>query len=176
MQLNRWVTSFMLMFAAALTAAVSAPLLAQEPGSEPVVKEAAAAKLATPSNMPPCWAGAVLRGVPGQGPSVTLARTSPGCAFPWHWHTASEEDFVVSGPLTFEIKGSSPVVLRAGDYVYVPAHHLHHSVCTGRAPCVVFVSRAGATDYHYVNAAGQEIPLAEALESSAKKGTKSPKH
>ena len=33
MQLNRWAGAFMLMFAAALTAAVSAPVLAQEPAS-----------------------------------------------------------------------------------------------------------------------------------------------
>ncbi len=176
MQLNRWVVSFMLMFAAALTAAVSAPVLAQEPGSEPVVKKAATAKFATPPNVPACVASTVVRGVPSHGPNASLVRLGPGCAFPWHWHTASEEVLIVSGAETFEMKGSSPSILRAGDYAYVPGHHVHRAACTGRAPCVVFSSRAGATDYHYVNAAGQEIPLAEALESSAKKGTESPKH
>ncbi len=118
---------------------------------------------------------AVERGVPGQGPDMVLVRFSPGCAFPWHWHTANEELLIVSGTFTYEAKGSSPTVLRSGDYVFTPGHHVHHGTCTGRTPCIFFVSRDGAVDYHFVNAAGQEISLAEALKSSAEKGAKPPK-
>jgi glyoxylate utilization-related uncharacterized protein len=84
--------------------------------------------------------------------------------------------FVVSGTLTFEAKGVSPSALQAGDYYSLPGHQAHRVACTGRAPCITFLSRDGASDFHYVNAAGQEIPPAEALESATKKGAKSPKH
>ena len=74
---------------------------------------------------------------------------------------------VVSGSLETQMKDDNAIVAHHGDFVYLPAHHVHRATCKSSAPCLVFLISDAAFDIHWVDAAGQEIPLETAL-----KGTK----
>jgi quercetin dioxygenase-like cupin family protein len=142
-----------------------ARLAAQETEEKPIVTAAATAKFGAIPNAPDCFTVAVERGDPTKGPSVILARFAPGCVAPFHWHTPSETAMVVSGSLEATMKGDKPFVAHHGDFLYLPAHHVHRATCLGSAPCLVFLTSDAAFDIHWVDAAGQEIPLETALKN-----------
>lgn len=142
-----------------------ARLSAQGTEEKPIVTAAASAKFGAIPNAPDCFTIAVERGDPSKGPSVILARFAPGCVAPFHWHTPSETAMVVSGSLEATMKGEKPFVAHHGDFLYLPAHHVHRATCLGSAPCLVFLTSDAAFDIHWVDAAGQEIPLETALKS-----------
>ena len=48
----------------------------------------------------------------------------------------------------------------------MPGHHVHRATCLGSTPCKVFLSSDAAFDIHWVDAAGQEIPLEAALKNA----------
>jgi|SRR5271165_2518022 len=146
-------------------------LAAQGTEDKPIVSAAATAKFSAIPTAPACFAIAVERGDPSAGASVLLARFAPGCVAPFHWHTPSETAMLVSGSLEVQMKDDKAFVAHHGDYVYLPGHHVHRATCTSTAPCLVFLSSEGAFDIHWVDAAGQEIPL-EAAVKNAKAATK----
>jgi quercetin dioxygenase-like cupin family protein len=146
-------------------------LAAQGTEEKPIVTTAASAKFGTIPNAPECFTVAVERGDPSTGPSVLLAKFTPGCVAPWHWHTPSETVMVVSSSLEVQMKGDKAFVARHGDFVYLPGHHVHRATCLGSTPCMVFLSSDAAFDLHWIDAAGQEIPLETALKN-AKPATK----
>jgi quercetin dioxygenase-like cupin family protein len=147
------------------------PLAAQGADEKPIVAPAASAKFGAIPNAPKCFTVAVERGDPGIGPSVILAKFTPGCIAPFHWHTPSETAMVVSGSLEVQMKDDKAFVGHHGDYVYLPSHHVHRATCQGSAPCLVFLTSDAAFDVHWVDAAGQEIPL-EAAMKNAKQAAK----
>ena len=130
-------------------------------GSEekPIVAAAASAKFGSIPNAPECFTVAVERGDPGTGPSVILANFTPGCVAPFHWHTPCETVMTVSGSLEVQMKGDQAFVAHDGDFVYMPGHHVHRATCLGSSPCKVILSSDAPFDIHWVDAAGQEIPL-----------------
>ncbi len=144
---------------------------AQEAAEGPVVKKAATAKFAAVPNTPNCITVAVQKGDPASGPAVMLARFSPGCTAPWHWHTPNENVMFVSGLLRIEMKDGKPAVQRAGDFAFMPSHHIHQAKCVGSAACLMFIYSDGPFDIHYVGKNDEEIPLSEAL-----KGLKKAQH
>lgn len=144
---------------------------AQETENKPIVSAAATAKFSAIPNAPACFTIAVERGDPGAGASVLLARFAPGCVAPFHWHTPSETAMLVSGSLELQMKDDKAFVAHHGDFVYLPGHHVHRATCTSPAPCMVFLSSDRAFDIHWVDAAGQEIPLETAVKN-AKAATK----
>jgi len=148
-------------------------LVAQGSEEKPIVASAASAKFGSIPNAPECFTVAVERGNPGMGPSVILANFAPGCVAPFHWHTPSETVMAVSGSLELQMKGDKAFVAHHGDFVYMPGHHVHRATCLGSTPCKVFLSSDAPFDIHWVDAAGQEIPLETALKN-AKPATKSP--
>jgi len=154
-------------------AIVSLPrrLAAQGPESKPIVSAAATAKFSAIPTAPACFTIAVERGDPGAGASVILARFAPGCVAPFHWHTPSETVMLVSGSLEVQMKDDKAFVAHHGDFLYLPGHHVHRATCTSTAPCLVFLSSDAAFDIHWVDAAGQEIPLETAVKN-AKAATK----
>jgi quercetin dioxygenase-like cupin family protein len=113
-------------------------MTAQEPAEKAVVNQVTGIKFGPMPNAPACFSIAVERGDPGNGPSVVLAKLSPGCVAPWHWHTPSETAMVVSGGMETQMKGDKPFVARPGDFVYLPSRHVHRTTCTGGAPCLLF--------------------------------------
>lgn len=150
------------------------PLRAQGTGDKPIVNVAANAKFAAIPNTPECFTVAVEKGDPTQGASVVLAKFSPGCIAPWHWHTPSETAMAVSGALEVQMQGDKAFVARHGDFVYLPSHHIHRATCLGSVPCVVFLSSDAAFDIHWVDAAGQEISLDAAMKRVS--AAKAPSH
>src|SRR5271169_4665552 len=144
---------------------------AQGTDNKPIVSPAATAKFGAVANAPACFTVAVERGDPGAGASVMLARFAPGCVAPFHWHTPSETAMVVGGTLELQMKDDKAFVAHHGDFVFLPSRHVHRATCSAAAPCMVFLSSDGAFDVHWVDAAGQEIPL-EAAVKNAKAATK----
>ena len=154
-------------FLVALGALVSmSNLAAQGPDEKAIVSLAANAQYGAVPNAPECFTVAVERGDPSKGPSVILAKFAPGCVAPFHWHTPSETAMVVSGSLEIQMKDDKSLVTHHGDFAYLPAHHVHRATCLGSAPCIVFLTSDAAFDIHWVDAAGQEIPLEAALKAA----------
>jgi len=161
-----------LMILAAMAAIGSARYLAAQGTEEKaIVSPSATAKFGPIPNAPECFTVAVEKGDPTKGASVILARFVPGCVAPFHWHTPTETAMIVSGSLELQMKDDKALVAHHGDFVFLPAHHIHRATCMGSAPCMVFLTSDGAFDVHWVDAAGKEISL-EAAVKYAKPATK----
>jgi len=158
---------FQVLAVLAVVSAVNLPRLAAQGSDEkPIVAVAATAKFGAIPNAPECFTIAVDRGDPSKGASVILAKFAPGCVAPFHWHTPSETAMLVSGALEVQMKGDKAMIAHRGDFVFLPPHHIHRATCLGTAPCMVFLASDGALDVHWVDAAGQEIPLEAALKNA----------
>jgi mannose-6-phosphate isomerase-like protein (cupin superfamily) len=122
-------------------------------------------------DMPACATAAILRGDPRTGPAWVYLKLDSGCRVPWHWHSANETLVVISGKGTIEMKDGPTIPLTPGAYAALPSHHQHQSICT--RSCLFFNAADDAFDIHYMDPAGNEISLEEALKLPAKrKGTK----
>ena len=155
---------------AAVVISLSANSSAQGTDEKSIVSLAASAKFSAIPIAPACFTVAVEKGDPGTGPSVILAKFTPGCVAPFHWHTPSETAMLVSGSLELQMRDEKAMVAHHGDFVYLPAHHVHRATCLGTAPCFVFLSSDAAFDIHWVDAAGNEISLETAMKNA--KGAK----
>jgi quercetin dioxygenase-like cupin family protein len=113
--------------------------------------------------LPACAMIAVESGDPGKGPSVILLKAKAGCVVPWHWHTANERLVIVSGTAKGEMKDGMPLMLKAGDYVVLPARGIHR--LTVLTDIELFNMPDAAFDIHYVDPAGKEIPVEAALKA-----------
>jgi quercetin dioxygenase-like cupin family protein len=126
----------------------------------------ATSKFVNMPGLPTCMKIAVQRGDPSKGASTLLLKFTPGCAVPWHWHTAGESLMVVSGSGKAEMKDGKPAVMKAGDYAYMPAKNIHQFTAT--TAVTMFDMPDGAFDIHYVDASGNEIQADEALKPAKK--------
>lgn len=135
-------------------------LFAQDAGTMSYAA-AATSKFGNMAVLPSCITLSVQRGDPSKGPSVILLKFKPGCVVPWHWHTAAEQLMVVSGTGKAEMKDGKPVTVHPGDYVFLPAKHIHQF--TAVTAVTMFDLPDGAFDIHYVDASGTEIPPDKAL-------------
>ena len=118
-------------------------------------------KFVTVPPLPTCATASVPSGDPTKGPSFILAKGSPGCTFPWHWHTPNEHLMMVSGAASLQMKDAKPVTLRPGGFALMPSHHVHQFRCL--SACVLYVYSDTAFDMHYVDKKGNEISPADAL-------------
>lgn len=50
---------------------------------------------------------------------------APGAAFGKHKHPGEEIIYVIEGTLEYEVEGKAPVVLKAGDVLFIPAGTIH---------------------------------------------------
>lgn len=166
--LHKLVCAFLLSLAASVSVS---DLAAQGPDEKPIVSLAATAKYGVVPNAPECFTVAVEQGDPTKGASVILAKFATGCVAPFHWHTPSETAMVVSGALEIQMKDDKSLVTHHGDFAYLPSHHVHRATCLSSAPCIVFLTSDAAFDIHWVNAAGQEIPLEAALKAAKSANT-----
>ena len=125
-------------------------------------KPAATTKFGPHPALPACGSIAVQDGNPASGPSTIALRAKPGCVFAWHWHTPNERLIVVRGTARVEMKDGKPVILHPGDFIFLPAKHVHQA--SPRSPPVELFDMSDAPfDMHYVDAAGKEITPAEAF-------------
>ena len=157
--LRRW--TFLLVCTVALTCNNATKLAAQESAEQPAFLNPSTLKFAPVPGLPACFTAAVLRGDPGKGPSMLMLKFAAGCTVPWHWHTANEHLLVLKGTFRLETKEAETPLLQPGAYAFMPAHHVHQGGCA--SGCTLFDSIDGAFDIHYVDGAGKEISLDEAL-------------
>lgn len=159
----------------ALAGAGSLALLAQVSSDRPIIKKGLETKL-TPSAAPlDCLSSSAQRGDPATGASVLFMQMDAGCSVPWHWHTPNESLFPISGLLQVQAREGKPVVLKSGDYSYMPAKHVHQAKCAGTKPCTFFIELDAPFDMHYVDKAGNEITPEKAIGTLNKDVKKTPK-
>jgi quercetin dioxygenase-like cupin family protein len=136
-------------------------------GDEAKVAPAAEAKFAPMTTaFPACVTMAPSNGDPAAGAFVVNLKIAAGCTVPSHWHTANESLMFVSGKAKLDMKDMPSHALASGDYVYLPAKHVHALTC--QTACKLFVSSDGKFDIHYVDKDGNEIPTEQALKASGK--------
>jgi len=58
--------------------------------------------------------------IPGREALQARIDIAPGVTAPWHTHPGEEIIYVLEGSLEYQLKGQPPVVLRAGDVLFVP--------------------------------------------------------
>ena len=141
---------------------LASPLFAQD-ASTMSYAAAATSKFTNMAVLPSCMTLSVQRGDPSKGPSVILLKFKAGCTVPWHWHTAAEQLMVVSGTGKAQMKDGKPVTVRPGDYMFLPAKHIHTFAAV--TAVTMFDLPDGPFDIHYVDAAGNEIPPDQALKA-----------
>lgn len=131
---------------------------------------AATSKFVNLPGLPTCMTVAVQQGDPTKGPSVLLLKFTPGCAVPWHWHTASEQLMIVSGNGKAEMKDGKPMAVKSGDFLFLPGKNIHQF--TAVSSVMLFDLPSGAFDIHYVDPSGNEIPPEQALKPMKKASPK----
>lgn len=131
-------------------------------------KTAATTKFGTLPVLPSCMTLAIQEGDPAKGTLVVLAKFTPGCVVPWHWHSANERLLVVSGTAKGEMKGGDkPVSLKPGDYILLPAKGIHQFSAVTNVE--LFLLSDNGFDIHYTDAAGKEIPVEQVIKPAPAK-------
>lgn len=153
----------------------SIALLAQDSGDHPIVRKGLDTKLTASPAPLDCLSSAAQRGDPATGAAVLYMQMDAGCTVPWHWHTANESVFPISGLLQVQAKDGKPVVLKSSDYSYMPAKHVHQAKCAGTKPCTFYVELDALFDMHYVDKDGAEITAEKAVGTLNKDVKKTPK-
>ncbi len=133
----------------------------EEPAGKSMVENMAQMKFGPLPGLPTCLKGAVEHGDPFKGASFILAKMSPGCTIPWHWHTAAETVMMVSGTGHVDMVDGKSATLSDGGFARFPSHHIHQFKCKGH--CTLYIHTDGAFDIHYANKDGNEIPAEDAL-------------
>ncbi len=167
MTIPRGLCALLLFFGA--VALVGSGTVRAQNANGPTIHLHSAMKFGPLPNVPACVTGASERGNPMTEASTLLVHFRRGCRVPWHWHTAEEAVMIVNGTLRVQMKGGAKAAfLHQGDYALMPAHDVHEAQCVGAITCTLFIQPSGAFDIHYVNSAGKEIPLSEAVKPAAK--------
>ena len=126
----------------------------------------AKSKFANLPGLPTCMTVSVLHGDPTKGASTLLLRFTPGCAVPWHWHTADETLVMASGTGEAQMKDGKPMAMKSGDYLFLLGKGVHRF--TAKSVVYMYDMPSAAFDIHYVDAEGKEIPPEKALASQPK--------
>ena len=69
--------------------------------------------------------------VPGREAIQVRVDIGPGVTFPKHTHPGEEIIYVLEGSLKYEVEGKSPVTLKAGDVLFIPAGTIHSASNVG---------------------------------------------
>ena len=64
-------------------------------------------------------------GVPGREVVQVRVDFAPGVAFPPHSHPGEEIVYVIEGLLEYQVEGKTPVTLKAGEVLFIPAGTIH---------------------------------------------------
>jgi quercetin dioxygenase-like cupin family protein len=70
--------------------------------------------------------------IPGRKVVQTRIDIEPGVAFPEHRHPGEEIIYVLEGSLEYRVEGKPPVILEAGDVLFIPAGTIHAAKNVGR--------------------------------------------
>jgi quercetin dioxygenase-like cupin family protein len=69
--------------------------------------------------------------VPGREAIQVRVDIGPGVTFPKHQHPGEEIIYVLEGSLKYEVEGTSPLTLKAGDVLFIPAGTIHSASNVG---------------------------------------------
>jgi quercetin dioxygenase-like cupin family protein len=58
-----------------------------------------------------------------------MVKAKAGWSVPLHWHTHDEQLLVIKGATTIAAEGGQDVVLKPGDYLFIPARLVHRGGC-----------------------------------------------
>ncbi len=72
--------------------------------------------------------------IPGWETIQARVDFAPGASFPAHRHPGEEIIYVLAGRLEYQLEGQPPVVLAAGDVLFVPAGVFHSARNIGTTP------------------------------------------
>jgi quercetin dioxygenase-like cupin family protein len=64
-------------------------------------------------------------GVPGREIIQVRVDFAPGVAFGKHSHPGAEVAYVLEGTLEYQLEGNTPVTLKAGESLFIPAGRMH---------------------------------------------------
>jgi quercetin dioxygenase-like cupin family protein len=141
---------------------ISAFVMAQPSVREPQFVNPDDARVVSVPGAPECATFAVEHGNPKADSSVMqLLKLTRGCTVPMHWHSGNEQLMLISGTAQVEMQGEQSHTLKAGSYVFMPAHHFHQLSCP--TDCTFHRAVDVPIDIHYVDSAGNEIPAEKAL-------------
>jgi quercetin dioxygenase-like cupin family protein len=70
---------------------------------------------------------------PGREVIQVLVDFAPGASFPRHSHPGEEVAYVTEGRLEYHLDGRPPVILEAGDALFIPAGTVHAVTNLGNA-------------------------------------------
>ena len=59
---------------------------------------------------------------------------APGASFPRHRHPGEEIIYVLEGSIEYDVEGKPPVILKAGDVLFVPYGVVHAAKNVGSTP------------------------------------------
>src|SRR3954447_20589116 len=69
--------------------------------------------------------------IPGREAIQVRVDIAPGAVAPRHTHPGEEIIYVLEGSLVYEVEGRSPVTLKAGDVLFIPAGTIHSAKNVG---------------------------------------------
>jgi quercetin dioxygenase-like cupin family protein len=64
-------------------------------------------------------------GIPGREAVQVLIDFQPGTAFAKHFHHGEELIYVIEGTLEYQVNDDAPVVLQAGEVLFIPSKAAH---------------------------------------------------
>ena len=101
--------------------------------------------------------------VAGREVIQTIVELAPGTTAPRHTHPGEEIIYVLEGTWEYTVEGKPPVILKAGDVLFIPAGTIHsaRNVGTGRA----------AELATYIVEKGEAAPHAGEVTRSAEEGS-----
>ena len=70
--------------------------------------------------------------IPGREVVQVRVDIDPGQAAPQHRHPGEEIVFVLEGSLEYQLEGKTPVTLKAGDVLFIPAGVIHSAKNVGQ--------------------------------------------
>jgi quercetin dioxygenase-like cupin family protein len=72
--------------------------------------------------------------IPGWESLQARVDFAPGASFPKHKHPGEEIIYVLEGTLEYDVEGTGPVTLKAGDVLFVPKGAVHAARNVGTGP------------------------------------------
>ncbi len=140
-------TKFLLLAAIVFTTITS--LSAQAQGQMEVmrlkdVKWAPCDPKAPPSD--PCQIN-YFRGNPEKEENYSMIEVKKGGSFPPHWHLHDEHIVVTKGTFVVAAEGGQEkdIILKPGDYIYIPARNVHWARCP--EGCTFYLNVVGPDSY-----------------------------
>jgi len=97
-----------------------------------------------------CLKYAVEAGNPDTGPSTHILEFPNGCHFPWHFHQAEEQMFVIDGEVSIQMGTQPAALLGPGGFAIMKSREPHQFSCQSSNRCKAFVQFDGKYDIYWV--------------------------